>query len=188
MGSLDKLETTLGDVFEKHVPVKIPEEGRKGIAHALWWIALIFGILDLWAAYQVWHWGHLANQTIELLNSTLRYYGGDQSLYHLGFFYYLALAVIALVGAMLLFAAPALKAMKKSGWNLLFYAMLIEAAAAILRLFVNSAYGGGFGNFLMSALFALIGAYLLFQVRGQFTAAQPADHKAVTTPPAAPKK
>jgi hypothetical protein len=186
MGSLDKLETTLDTTLDKHVPFKLPDSARKALAGAMWWIAAVFGVLDLWAAYQVWDWGHKANKVVDAYNAVFSYYGVER-IDNLGFFYYLAVAVIALVGVLLLLAVPGLKAMKKAGWNLLFYALLVQVAAAIIRLFVDGAYGGGFGNFLASLLFAAVGAYFLFQIRSSFMTPMPAD-KVATTAPKPPKK
>ena len=178
MGSLDKLETTLDNVLDKNAPLKLPENARKTIAGAMWWLALVVGILELWAAYQFWHWGHYVNQGVDIANSFARYYGVDVHVARLGFMYYVTVVVLGLVGVLFLVASPHLKNMKKEGWNLLFYGALLEAVVAVVRLFVPSAYGGGFGNFLMSAIAAVVGAYFLFQIRGQFMMHHMADHKA----------
>jgi hypothetical protein len=175
MGPLGKLESALDVVLDKKAPFKLPQSTRKSLASAMWWIALIVGVLDVWAAYTFWHWGHIANQFVDVVN----YYTGGTYGHHLGFFYYTSLVAIALVAALLLLAVPGLKAMKKSGWNLMFYAALVEVIVAIARIF--SDIGGGFGNFLSSAIGAVIGAYLLFQVRDYFVGAKAGRQ---VTPPA----
>ena len=165
MAQLDKLETTLDDMLNKKAPFKIPEDGRKTLAGALWWLALIFGVLQLWSAWALWNVAHIADPLVDYANSISAAYGVGPVVNSLGFFYYLALAVIAAVGIVSLLAAPGLKAMKKSGWNLLFYAMLVNVAYGVVILFEHY---GGFGDMLAAFVSSLIGAYLLFQVRSQF--------------------
>jgi uncharacterized membrane protein len=172
MGPLQTLEMKLDELLDKKAPIKIPTDGRRGLAHALWWIALIIGIIRLWSALQLWQWGHRAD---EILNS-LSYYTGGTYVHHLGAFYYLALLAIGVVSILMLIATPSLKAMKKIGWDLLFYGALIQIASAVIELFAN---GGGFGDFLGGALGAVVGLYLLFQVRECFIMSRPVDHKTI---------
>lgn len=164
MSSLQQLETSLDGVLNKNAPVKIPPEGRKSLAGALWWIALIVGILQLWSAITLWQWGHV----VDRLSDTVHYYTG--ALYaspHLGLFYYLSLLAMAVTAVLALIAVPSLKAMKKSGWDLLLYCSLIAAILAVLRLFSGD---GGFLDFLGTAVGTVIGAWLLFQARDYFMA------------------
>jgi len=75
----------------------------------------------------------------------------------------------------MLLAAPDLKAMRKSGWNLLYYGALVGAAAAVFELFAD---GAGLFSFLDAALGTVIGAYILFQVRERFIImSHPPRHK-----------
>lgn len=177
MGPLSKLESFLDEVLNKKAPIKIPPNGRKAIANAMWWIALIVGVLDAWAAITFWRWGHEVNRFVDVVN----YYTGGTYGHSLGFFYYASLVCMGAVGVLLLIAVPALKGLKKAGWNMVFYASLIELALAIVRIF--SDIGGGFGNFLGSAAGAVVGAYFLFQVREYFAAGKAPARTA--TPPAA---
>ena len=170
MGQLDKLETTLDGVFNKNSPVKIPPEGRKTLAGALWWLALVFGILQLWAAWGYWRVGHL----IDYANSLSVMYGGDVMSRGLGLFYYLTLLVLIVVGVLSLLAAPGLKAMRKAGWNLLFYSLLVNVVYGVIRLFSDY---GGMGDLFWALASSAIGAFLLFQVRDNFVKSQPASHK-----------
>lgn len=164
MAQLDKLETTLDDVLNKKAPFKIPENGRRTLAGALWWLALVFGVLQLWAAWGLWRVAHWTDQLADYANSLAAVYGGPVT-NDLGAFYYLALVVLAVTAVLSLLAAPGLKAMKKAGWNLLFYSMLVNVAYGVVVLFVSY---GGFGDMVWALISSLIGAYLLFQVRGEF--------------------
>lgn len=175
--TLAKLENTLDEALNKKAPVKIPPNGRKTLAEALWVIALILGILQLLGAYWLWEASHKVDTLVDYANRISSYYGGSAVANEgLGLFFYISLITMAGVGVLLLIASPALKAMKKDGWNLLFYAVVIELVAAVSLLFTRY---GGFSDFLWGALSALIGAYLLFQVRDHFT-----GHKVAAPKPA----
>ncbi|HKU18043.1 MAG TPA: hypothetical protein VJP80_02105 [Candidatus Saccharimonadales bacterium] len=180
MGQLEKFELQLDELLNKKAPFSLPPNGRKALAHALWWIALIVGVLELWSAFALWHLGHAVDHAVDVINSLSTYYGGPAAVTtpHLGLFYYLTLIVMAVVGVVMLLATPQLKNMKKSGWNLLFYAALFEAVVAVLRLFSN--VGGGITNFLGAAVGAVVAAYFLFQVRDFFT------HASAPVPATAP--
>ena len=160
MTQLEKLETTLDDVLNKKAP-KLPENGRKSLAGALWWLALVFGVLQLWGAWALWRVAH----QLDYVNSVLDAYGVPTPANNLGMLYYLALIVIVVTAVIALLAAPGLKAMKKQGWNLLFYSMLVNVAYGVVVLFASY---GGFGNMVVALLGSVVGAYLLFQVRGEF--------------------
>lgn len=164
MAQLDKLETALDDTLNKKAPFKIPENGRQSLAGALWWLALIFGVLQLWAAWAFWRSAHYVDRLVDYANSLSSLYGGPM-VNHLGFFFYVSLVVLLLSAVLMLLAAPQLKAMRKAGWNLLFYGLLVNVAYSVVVLFADY---GGFDNFLWGLVSSVVGAYLLFQVRDQF--------------------
>lgn len=173
--TLAKLEATLDEALNKKAPIKLPPNGSKTLAEMLWVVALVLGVLQLLAAYWLWDAGHRIDTIADYANRISSYYGGAPvATEGLGLFYYLSLITMAGVGVMLLIASPALKVMKKDGWNLLFYAVLVEVVAAIFLLFTRY---GGFGDFLWAALSALLGAYLLFQVRDHFAGKKTLEHK-----------
>jgi len=165
MAKLDKLETTLDDVLNKNAPFKVPESGRKSLAHNMWWLALVFGVLELWAAWALWHAAHLVDQLVDYTNSLYSAYGVAPVDHNLGPVYYLAFGMLLVTAVLALLAAPHLKAMKKAGWNLMFYSILINVVYAVVVLFADY---GGFGNMLAALVGSVVGAYLLFQVRDQF--------------------
>jgi hypothetical protein len=171
MAKLGKLETSLDEALNKKAPFKLPENVRKWVAVNLWWISLVTGLLQLWAAWSLWDLGHKVDRVIDLYNE---YLGDYYSVDDLGMFYYIALIGMAVVGALLLLATPALKAMKKSGWDLLLWALVVEAGVAVAQLFAEF---GGFGDFLMSVIAAVVGAFFLFQVREHFMKSMPKKSK-----------
>ena len=169
MGPLQKLETSLDEVLHKKAPFQLPVNGKRGLAYALWWIALVAGLLQLWAAWMFWHAAHTINKLVDFANSLSSVYGTTPytaPAVHLGFFFYLSLLVLAFDAVLLLFAVPQLKAHRKSGWNLLFYGALINAVYGVVRIF--SDYGGGIGSLIWALIGSVIGLYFLFQAREYF--------------------
>ncbi|HSW98950.1 MAG TPA: hypothetical protein VLF71_03875 [Candidatus Saccharimonadales bacterium] len=180
MGTLDKLEAQLNVWLNTKAPVALPKDVRKAIADAAWAIALALGIVEIWGAWTLWHLGHYLNQVIYNADH-IAYLGGPATAVHLGLFYWLSFVVTAMAALIMLSASPKLRKGYKTGWNLLYYAALLNAAYAILRLFAG--VGGGFGGFLSAAIGAVVGAYFLFQIRDHFTgkeAAAGSSHHAAT--------
>lgn len=165
MGPIRKLETQLDELLHRKAPVQLPENARKVIARALWWLALAFGVLQLLAAWSLWRAGERADELVDFANS-ISIYASDP-VESLGFFFYFSLALLV-VGALILLAAfQGLKEFKKRGWDLLFYGLLLNVAAGAVMIFAE--YGGGVGDFIMSLIVSGVGAYFLFQVRDYFT-------------------
>lgn len=165
---LDSLESKLDEVFNKKAPFQIPANGKKSLAGALWWLSLIFGILELWGAWTLWQLGHRVDTLNDYVNQWSAAFGGPTHDNHLGLFFYVALIALAVVAVMSLLAVSGLKAFKKAGWNLLFYALLFNVAYGVLRMFTDY---GGFGDLLGTVVGFVIGGYLLFQVRSYFKSA-----------------
>lgn len=174
MARLDKLELQLDETLNKKAPFKLPEDARKTLAGALWWLALIGGVLQLYLAWRLWDAWHIVDRAVDVLNTYAAAFGVERTDAGLGFTFYLGLIILLVSGALLLLAAPGLKAMKKNGWDLVFYSLLINVAYGVVILFTKY---GGFGDFLGALVGSLIGAYLLFQVREHFMKSS-AHHKA----------
>ncbi len=165
MAWVTDLEKLLDDTLHKKAPISIPEHVRKLIAHILWVAALAIGVINLWNAIDIWTWGHDSGNSVVALYAPA---------VHLSMFYYLALWGTTAVGILALLAAPRLKEMQKSGWNYLYYVVLIEAVPVVLRLFSEAA--GGPGSFVLWAVVTIAEAYVLFQVRDYFTGARVVAH------------
>lgn len=160
-----ELEKQLDELLGKDSPYKLPKNGKKEFAAALWWICLLIGIIQLWGAWSLWQIGHSfsAIQTPSFLGNTLTY---TQILPHLNFTYYLAFFSILAEAALVLLAVPALKDYRKHGWDLIYYALLLNVVYAFIRIF--SATGGGVGQFVVQFFATAIAAYFVFQVREFF--------------------
>src|SRR5664279_1148975 len=104
MDILNKLETWLAGVY-KGAP-KLSQSAKKSITGVWPIVALVFGVLQLFAAYELWHWGHQVNQVANLVNSFAQYTGATNLAVHLNVFYWLSLVVLAVEGVVLLMAYP----------------------------------------------------------------------------------
>jgi hypothetical protein len=167
MGALSSLENSLDGMLGSKAPVKMPENGKKVIAEWLPWISLALGVLTLWSAYAVYHWAHVASAIVDYANSLSKALGGtgvSASRWSIGL--WVGLVVLVIEGVLYLAAFPATKDRKKSGWDLLFYAALINIVYGVVILFTDY---GGVGNFVMSLVGSVIGLWVLFQIRSVYT-------------------
>lgn len=166
MTQLEKLEAKLDEALDKKAPFKLPESARKTLAGAMWWLSGIAGLLQVYTAWRLWDDWRIVDEWAEVANSYARALGVDTSAGELGLGFYLSLIVLAVSGALLLLAAPGLKAFKKAGWNLVFYSLLVNVAYGVVVAFTDY---GTIGDLFGAALGSLVGAYLLFQVRSHFS-------------------
>lgn len=172
---LDELETKLADVY-KGAPALSPN-ARKLLASWAPWLALIGGLLHLILAWQLWDWGRKLNRIADAINSYTYSITGVSTDTHLNMFYWIGLAVLVGVAVLLLMAYPALKAHKRQGWRLVFYAELVSIVYGVVSLFDNH---GGLGTLLGMIIGVAIVFYFLFQIRDQFSVGASA-HKAAAT-------
>ncbi|HVC35884.1 MAG TPA: hypothetical protein VNE40_00350 [Candidatus Dormibacteraeota bacterium] len=161
---LNSLEKSLGSLY-KNLP-SISPNGQKGLVRAWPWIALVFGLLQLFAAWNLWHVGHLVNNLVTTVNQYANLYGITPAVHSLGLFYYLSLIVLALDGVILLLAYPGLRARSKRGWNMLFLAAVVNIVYGLVSVF-DSSYGG-VGKLVSTVFGSAIAFYFLFQVRSYY--------------------
>jgi hypothetical protein len=175
MSALQPLETVLNDLFVKKAP-PLPPNGKKALVEYLPWINLVLGLLALYTVYVLWHWAHLANSLVNYANSLSAVYGGPTvATNRLSLGIWIGLVVLAIEALLYIAAFPATRARKKSGWDLMFYALLVNIVYGIVITF--SSYGGG-GNLIGSLIGSAIGLYLLFQIRASYLKApSAAAHK-----------
>lgn len=166
MRQLNKVETSLDEFFNKQVPIKMSEKARKSLAGAMWWMALIAGIAQLYLAWRLWDSWRALDALADYANSYAATFGVQADVRGPGFLFFCALVAIIVSGALLLLASPGLKEMKKAGWNLIFYSLLVNLAYGVFVLFSDY---GDFGHLVGAALGSLVAGFLLFQVRGQFS-------------------
>lgn len=184
MGAMDKLEDQLNEVFVKKAPYQLPEKAKKVIVDILPWLNLIFGILTLLSAYWLYQAATVVDKWVGWANDISQAYGGGSAVTtnHLTVMVWLGVFVLAVEGVLWIAAFPGVKDKKKTGWNLLFIALLVNIVYGFLSLFMNVGSSTGIGGFLSYAISTAIGLYFLFQIRSEFlgsksTAAKPAAAK-----------
>lgn len=164
------LENALDNLFKK-LP-QMPQNGRKGLASAMPWLTLAGGILSLlavWYLYQAVAW---VDQWAGFTNSLYSSVGYTAPVSGISAMAWLSLALLGLQAVLFLVAFPALRAYKKSGWNILFWTALVNVVYDV----VYNLFGYGYMNFgqlIFSLIGTAIGMYLLFQIRPIYTGAMP---------------
>jgi Na+/melibiose symporter-like transporter len=153
---------------------KLPENGKEGLAKAFPWIALIFGVLQLWAAWGLWVVYDRADRVLDLFSVyyDVGYTGMDRTMIFVG------IAVLAIDAVILLMAWPKLSKRERGGWDLLYLGALLNLVYAVVSLFIDNR---GVGSFIFSLIGSAIGFWLLFQVREKF-GGKPAAPKAPEPP------
>lgn len=174
MSAFKSLENNFDELFVKKAPA-LPPGGKRALVEYLPWINLVLGVFTLYAAYGLWHWAHIANSLINYANSWSAAYGGPKiATNQMTIGLWLGLVVLIIEGLIYLAAFPATRARKKSGWDLLFYALLINVAYGVIVAFTSY---GGIGSLIWTIIGSAIGLYLLFQIRSSYLRA-PAAKKA----------
>lgn len=169
------LEKKLDEVFRTKAPWQLPEGAKKWLVKWLPIINLVLGVLTLWAALGLWRWAHQAETLVNWANELARTYGGTEvSASRLTVWLWISLIFMIIQGALYVAAYPGTKAKKKSGWNLLFYAALLNLLSGVVVLFTNY---GGVSSFVGTLIGTAIGLYFLFQIRPYYL-----GKKAVDTP------
>lgn len=143
----------------------IPEGGRKVIADISPWIALVFGILGLFALL-----GAGALMTLFAIPMLLT--GGIWVV--VGFI----TTLLGLVSVILqLLAFNPLKLRMKKGWNYLYYGLLLGAISTIISVVGSTVSASmmysnmhGISSLISGVISFLIGGWILFEVRDQYKA------------------
>lgn len=163
MSAFPSLEKSLDNIFVKELP-GLPKNVIEFIVKYLPYINLFLGVLTLLAALSLWQWAHVANSLIDYANSVSKAYGGSTiSTSRMSFVLWLSLITLFVEAAIYIIAFAPTKMRKKSGWDLLFYALLINVVYGVLMIF-----GRGIGDLFMSILGTAIGLYFLFQIRSSY--------------------
>ena len=167
MAVLQTIETRLDEILGKKAPVQLPDNARRTLVEYLPWINLLLGVLTLWTAWVLWHWAHVANVLVDYVNSLNQAYGvAPVATRRLTAVVWLGIIVLLVEGLLFIAAFPGTRDRKKSGWDLLFYAALVNIAYGVVMLFSDY---GGVGRLLGTLLSSVVGLYFLFQIRSYYT-------------------
>jgi len=144
---LQPLLKTLDETYAK-VPA-LPRKWTDLIVNFAPWLALIGGILLVVGAVSLFGLGSFLSPFAMMAGA-----GGFAVMW-------IVAAVLLLVAGVIEFLAFApLKARKEKGWNLMFYALLLDVLSSVVRLSVSE---------VISAVLAfLIGYYFLYQVKSYY--------------------
>ncbi|GAC1501192.1 MAG: hypothetical protein NVS1B10_05250 [Candidatus Saccharimonadales bacterium] len=165
MSAIQSLEKSLDDLFVKKGPV-LPANAKKAILQYLPYINLALGLLTLFVALGLYNAAHYVNRLVDFSNSLSATYGGAKiATSHLSFMVYVAIAVLVVQALLYIAAFPATRDRKKSGWDLMFYALLINVVYGIVAAFTDF---GGAGRLISSLIGSTIGGYFLFQIRSGY--------------------
>jgi hypothetical protein len=160
MSAFRSLEARLDDIFVGGAP-PLPSNAKKIIVEYLPYINLVLGVLTLMTAWRLY-------DTARAVNSLV--YGSGVSVDHLTGLVWLSIAVLVIEAVLYISAFDPTKHRRKSGWDLLFYALLVNLAYGIV---VSFSYYGGVGRLLGSLLGSAIGFYFLFQIRASYKNSRP---------------
>ena len=173
--SIKKLETTIGGLFKDAPP--LPKNAKKTLVDIWPWLALIFGVLQLVAAWGLWRLFSWADRVQDAFTAfyvpTVYTYSAFDKLV-----IYLAIAVLLVDAVILLMAYPELKKRARRGWDLLFLGSLINLAYAVVSVFIRDR---GISSLIFGLLSSAISFYLLFQVRDMYGAKQTKESKTAKT-------
>jgi hypothetical protein len=165
MSAFPSLESTLDDIFVKNLPA-LPTRAKQLIVQYLGWITLILGFLTLYTIYVLWQWAHTANALINYANSVGAAYGvAHVNTDRMGIGVWLGLLVLIVEAYLYISAYAPVRDHKKSGWDLIFYATIVNVLYGVAVLF--SAYGN-IGSLVGTIVGAAIAMYFLFQIRTSY--------------------
>ncbi|WP_025763899.1 hypothetical protein [Dyadobacter tibetensis] len=136
-------EKELQDIFLQKFPA-FPDNVKEGLVKYGPYVMLFFAILGLLGLLTAFGIGGMA-------------LGMVGTPYGTGFIFYVAIISGIITSVMYLMAFSPLKARKRAGWNLLYYALLIGLVASLLQFNVFGFIVGG-----------LIGFWVLFQIREKY--------------------
>lgn len=171
MESLKKIEHTI-EGWLKSVP-HLPVEWRHWLGANVWWIVIIGVVASAVAIISTL--GILFGGAA--LIGGLGLYGGygpavaaSSAFFAWGFIHTLiALAFLAAQGLLLFTAIKPLRAKKQKGWSLLFAALVVSGVASVVSAVLTFSFGGFISGIFFGAIGFAIGAYLAFEIKGEFT-------------------
>lgn len=183
MAALENLEKSLDEMFVKNAPFQLPENAKKFIVQYLPYFNLFFGVVSLWAAWSLYSWANTVNKWVDYANELTRSFGGADYVSSSRFTATLWLSIILLTVQAVLWigAFPGTRDKKKSGWNLLFIALLVNVVYGVAVMFTDY---GNFGSLIGTLISTVVGLYFLFQIRSHYTTATASSVKSPTTPKA----
>lgn len=157
-----KLENKIGQFFKGLPP--LPESSRESLVGVWPWIALLFGVVQVVAAWALWNLIQVADRVGMLYGSFYAKYPAAISDTD-RFIIYIGIVVLLVDAAILFLAYPELKRRKRRGWSLLLLGVLLNVVYSVVSLFIARR---GAGSFIFSLLGSAVGFYLLYQIKDKY--------------------
>lgn len=166
---LAKIENKLDELFVKKAPFRLPEESKKTLVQYMPWVSLAVGVLFAWLAWTLYNFAVAADSLAGYFDAYHQRFGyAPVGAPGFGPVVWLGLLIVIVQAIASLAAFSPLKMQKKRGWDLLFWAALLNIVYALASLFIYPT--SGFGNLLFGLVGSTIGLYLLFQIRSYYVA------------------
>ena len=162
MDVVRKIDKKIEGVF-KDLPA-LPNSSRESLANIWPWVALVFGIIQLFAAWSLWRLMSVADD-VSLRYGSFYVNYPDTISGSARFMAYLGIAVLLIDAVILLLAYTPLKKRERRGWDLLLLGALLNIGYSVVSLFIHNR---GLGSFIFSLLGSAVGLYLLYQVKGKY--------------------
>lgn len=171
METVRKLEVMIAGWY-KNVP-HLPKNGQKWLADNAWWLVLIGVILSVMGLFGIISLLFLAGAGLTLAGGAVGgAYGTAVGAALTGIVLITALvslAVYVIELVLMIMAVSPLKEQKKKGWDLIFLVFLVNVISIIVTGIIGFNPVSIMGT-LWALLWAAVGAYFLFEVRGYFGA------------------
>jgi hypothetical protein len=145
----------------------LPEDWRKWLAVNIWWIMVIGAVLVGLSAVAVFKAIAIELGLLSVVSLFADYGWGSAGYYGANMFVLIvSLAVMIAFAVIFIMAIKPLKNGQKKGWQLMFYSFLLSVAFNLVNLFMSFHYF--FSGLLNVFIGALIGAYILFELKPYF--------------------
>lgn len=169
MERMSKIEDIISEWHDKtpHLPATV----RQWLADNSWWVALAIAILGAIVIFFILIPLLLLGAVLSGLAGVLGAVAGGLLL--LIAIIWMLVAIVSII--LLAVAVGPLKRHQKRGWNLLFFALLINVTVIVLKLLIDFEPA----SFMLGLLMAALAGYLLFEMKDHFTptAARPIELK-----------
>ena len=159
---LTRLEKYIDDKVALLYP--LPDSSQRSLVKFTPWLSVILGLLSLVNLNSLWHNAHTANSLVYYANTYSAVYHIPKVPVNLphNFAFWVSIVLLIIEALLFLGAYKDAKRKLKSGWDLIYYALLINIVYGIFMLF---SHYGGIGTLIARIIFSSVCFYFLFQVR-----------------------
>jgi hypothetical protein len=171
------VEKSLNKFYTENTP-KLPKNFTGPLVEYLPWINLFIGVLTLLAAFSLWGAATVTSSIIDYGNRLGAAAGVSTATNKLDAIVWIGLIVLFIEAGLFIASFNPTKSKKKSGWDLLFYAAMVNLLYGIIIAFSSL---GGIFSLVLSIIGTAIGLYFLFQIRSYFVKSKSSEAPKSTT-------